>query len=76
MSSSGPCDRERSEVLSIGFLGSILRNIRVMYNENYEVMSDITCLCLAGNEGMDPHSSPHITYYSSFRVLFRSRIPS
>ena len=33
-------------------------------------------LGLAGNEGMDPYSSPYINHYCRFHVLFHSFIPS
>ena len=33
-------------------------------------------LGLAGNEGMDPYSSPYINHYCRFHFLFHSFIPS
>ena len=38
-------------------------------------LSGSTDLQLAGNEGMDPYSSPYIPHDNSFQFLFNSFIP-
>ena len=57
-------------------LGLYRDNMGIMEKKMDTTIMGLFCLWLVRNEGMHPYSSPYITHYNSFHILFPSFIPS